>query len=57
MANQQLREQLAAELKRQKLPASYVERLLAEWDDHLADLQDERNARYEYGTDAGFECE
>jgi hypothetical protein len=43
MPNQQLREQLAAELKRQKLPASYVERLLAEWDDHLADLQDERN--------------
>jgi hypothetical protein len=44
MPNQQLREQLAAELKRQKLPAGYVERLLAEWDDHLVDLQDERNA-------------
>jgi hypothetical protein len=44
MQNQQLRENLAAELKRQKLPPSYVERLLAEWDDHLADLQDERNA-------------
>jgi hypothetical protein len=44
MENQQLREKLAAELRRQRLPASYVERLLAEWDDHLADLQDERNA-------------
>ncbi len=44
MENQQLREKLAAELKRQKLPASYIVRLLAEWDDHLADLQEERNA-------------
>src|SRR5436190_6142480 len=44
MQNQQLREQLAAKLRRQSLPARYVERLLAEWDDHLADLQDERNA-------------
>jgi hypothetical protein len=43
MENQQLREQLAAELKRQRLPAGYIERLLAEWDDHLADLEDERN--------------
>ena len=44
MENQQLREQLAAELKRQRLPSRYITRLLAEWDDHLADLQDERNA-------------
>ncbi len=43
MQNQQLREKLAAELRRQSLPARYVERLLAEWDDHLADLEDERN--------------
>jgi len=43
MQNQQLREKLAAELRRQSLPARYVERLLAEWDDHLADLEDERS--------------
>jgi hypothetical protein len=43
MENQQLREELAAELRRQSLPAAYIKRLLAEWDDHLADLQNERN--------------
>ena len=30
MENQQLREKLAAELRRQSLPASYIERLLAD---------------------------
>lgn len=39
----QPREQFEAELRRQRLPRTYIERLLAEWDDHLADLQDERN--------------
>jgi hypothetical protein len=44
MHNQQLREQLAAELRRQKLPETYIERLLEELDDHFVDLHDERDA-------------
>jgi hypothetical protein len=43
MDDQQAREQLIAELKWQGLPPSYIQRLLDELDDHLADLQDERN--------------
>jgi hypothetical protein len=44
MDNQQLRDQLTAELRRQKLPPAYIERLLAEFEDHLTDLQEERDA-------------
>ncbi len=43
MDAQQARELLIAELKRQGLPPNYIQRLLDELDDHLADLQDERN--------------
>lgn len=39
---QQQREQLEAELRRHRLPRAYIQRLLEEWDDHLADLQEER---------------
>ena len=40
---QQPREQFEAELRRHRLPRAYIERLLAEWDDHLQDLQEERS--------------
>jgi hypothetical protein len=44
MDDQQAREQLLAELQRHGLPRNYIQRLLDELDDHLADLQDERNS-------------
>jgi len=44
MDGRQQREKLELELRRQGLPRAYIERLLAEWDDHLADLQDERKS-------------
>ncbi len=43
MENQQSREFLVTELRRQGLPRAYIQRLLEELDDHLADLQDERS--------------
>ncbi|HTQ39893.1 MAG TPA: hypothetical protein VMJ32_12765 [Pirellulales bacterium] len=37
------KEELLTELRKQGLPQAYIQRLLDEWDDHLADLQDERS--------------
>ena len=42
MDARQQRKELEHELERQRLPRAYIERLLAELDDHLVDLQDER---------------
>jgi hypothetical protein len=42
MGARQQRKKLEQELQRQRLPRAYVERLLAELDDHVVDLQDER---------------
>ena len=44
MQNQQQREELRSELRRQGLPRAYVERLLGELDDHFTDLIEERNS-------------
>jgi hypothetical protein len=43
MVDQPSREQLRWELRRRGLPRAYIERLLAELDDHFADLLEERN--------------
>ncbi|HZZ28912.1 MAG TPA: hypothetical protein VFE46_13000 [Pirellulales bacterium] len=53
MENQPAREQLIAELKRHKLPRAYIQRLLAEWDDHLVDLQDERSTDMDSSENTG----
>src|ERR1700755_1996694 len=37
------RQELRRELRRQKLPHAYIERLLAELDDHYEDLLEERS--------------
>lgn len=44
MQNQQQRDELRSELRRQGLPRAYVERLLGELDDHFTDLIEERNS-------------
>ena len=44
MENQPSRDELRAELRRRGLPRAYIERLLAELDDHFSDLLEERNS-------------
>src|SRR6188508_1248821 len=43
MARHPSRDELRSELRRQKLPRAYIERLLAELDDHYEDLLEERS--------------
>ena len=43
MASHPSRDELRSELRRQKLPQAYIERLLAELDDHYEDLLEERS--------------
>src|SRR6476660_546432 len=43
MASHPSRDELRSELRRQRLPQAYVERLLAELDDHYEDLLEERS--------------
>src|SRR4051812_18136139 len=43
MASHPSRDELRSELRRQKLPQAYIDRLLAELDDHYEDLLEERN--------------
>lgn len=45
MENQQARDELFAELKRHGLPPAYIQRLLEELDDHLADMEEERSRK------------
>ena len=42
MEDQQFRDELVAELKRQRLPRAYIRRLQSELEDHISDLRDER---------------
>jgi hypothetical protein len=43
MDSYNFREQFEAELRRRRIPNRYIQRSLAELDDHIADLQEERN--------------
>jgi hypothetical protein len=43
MASHPSRDELRSELRRQRLPQAYIERLLAELDDHYEDLLEERS--------------
>ena len=43
MASHPSRDELRGELRRQRLPQAYIERLLAELDDHYEDLLEERS--------------
>jgi hypothetical protein len=55
MDNRQSRDQLQLELQRRGLPRAYIDRLLAELDDHFTDILEERNSTMNTARKLHFE--